>query len=612
MMKKFIYFILGISISLLTACSLNEDPVTSLGKDAVFSSENGLKAYSYSFYDGLPTADDIQQSESNLTDYFATTSVSNFIYKGAFNESNETSWDWTALRNINYFITNCTNSSLPESTKNNYLGIARFFRAYFYYTKVKKYGDVPWIDKALDVNDKELYGARDSRETVMENVYSDLQFAEANITQVKESTCTLVTKWVAYALASRIALFEGTFRKYHGLSLTTSASTWLQRAVDNAKYVMDNGGYSLFTTSDSTAYRQLFTSDTPKSSEIMLAVCSSANLNIYHMANWQWNVSTYGNCPNFIRPFINTYLLRDGTPYTAKNTYTTDDFFNECRSRDYRLYATIRTPGYMREGSLALPDFAGFARIGYHPMKFSVDSKAGDTTNKNTNALPLFRYAEILLNYAEAKAEAGTITDEDWAKTIGLLRTRGGITNGLTKKPTTIDSYLQQTYFPKITDPSILEIRRERAIELCMEGLRFDDLRRWDCGNLLKMPWRGMYIAALNTPLDVDHNGTPDVIYYTDNASLQTAESTINWQTYKSTCATVSITTNLNASGVQAVPCGTGYYLAWDCKEEALRVFGKKQYLYPIPSLVKVKNPNITQNAGWENGASNDGSDVEN
>jgi hypothetical protein len=610
-MKNILYYMLGASLLMLSACSLDEDPQTSLGKDAVFNSDGGLQAYSYSFYDGLPTANSIQQSESSLVDYFATSSISGFIHKGAFNESNETSWSWSTLRNINYFIVNCEKSTVKESVKNNYLGLARFFRAYFYYDKVKRYGDVPWIDKPLDVDDPELYAARDSREKVMENVYADLQFAEQNITQAKESTCTLVTKWVAYALASRVALFEGTYRKYHNLSLATSAATWLQRAAESAQYIMTNGGYSLYTTSDGTAYRQLFTSDNPKTAEIMLAVCSSASLNVYHMANWQWNVSTYGNCPNFIRTYVNTYLMLDGTPYTNKSGYETEDFYEECQNRDYRLSASMRTPGYKREGSLALPDFAGYARIGYHPMKFCVDSKAGDATSNNTNALPLFRYAEVLLNYAEAKAELGTLTDDDWAKTIGLLRARGGITAGLKTKPTTIDPYMKANYFPTVTDPSIMEIRRERAVELCFEGFRFDDIRRWDCGKLLLMPWKGMYIAALNKALDVDHNGTPDVIYYTDAAGLTSAKAGIDWNTYKSTCATVKVTTDLTASGVQVIPQGDGYYLAWDSQENALRVFGKKQYLYPIPSLVMVKNPNITQNAGWENGSSNDGSDAE-
>ena len=95
------------------------------------------------------------------------------------------------------------------------------------------------------------------------------------------------------------------------------------------------------------------------------------------------------------------------------------------------------------------------------------------------------RYAEILLNYAEAKAELGTLTDEDWAKTIGALRARAGITGGtdetgtLTTKPVKAEPYIK-AYYPGVTDPAILEVRRERGIELCLEGFRFDDLKRWN------------------------------------------------------------------------------------------------------------------------------------
>ncbi len=96
-----------------------------------------------------------------------------------------------------------------------------------------------------------------------------------------------------------------------------------------------------------------------------------------------------------------------------------------------------------------------------------------------------------MLNYAEAKAELGTLTDEDWALTVGKLRARAGITGGLTTKPTVVDTYLQTKYFPDITDPVILEIRRDRGIELCMEGFRFYDLIRWKRGELFAngMEW---------------------------------------------------------------------------------------------------------------------------
>ena len=96
-----------------------------------------------------------------------------------------------------------------------------------------------------------------------------------------------------------------------------------------------------------------------------------------------------------------------------------------------------------------------------------------DTRDLNINSVALFRYAEVLLNYAEAKAELGTLTDADWAATIGVLRSRAGITGGLTAKPTVVDPYLQSTYFPAITDPVILEVRRERGIELMPRRIPF-------------------------------------------------------------------------------------------------------------------------------------------
>lgn len=606
---KYSFFVLGL---MLFSCDLNEEPVTSVGKDAIFSSEEGLKTYSYSFYNALPTGNELHYIESTLVDYGATNSINNFVNLNAYSETTSSGWSWTVLRNINYFIANCTNELVTEKVRNNYLGIARFFRAYFYFDMVKRFGDVPWIDKPLNVDDEELYAARDSRELVMEKVYEDLKFACENISAT-DATGSLVTKWVAYAFASRVCLFEGTFRKYHNLNLATSAEKWLERASGAAEYVMGNSGKKLYTTGGSkSSYRALFISNTPITDEILMAVCSSSTLNVYHDANWKWTSATYGTRLNFIRLFVNTYLQSDGTPYTNRTGWKKETFYNECQSRDNRLAQTIRTPGYTRNGKIALPDFAAYARLGYQPLKLCVDATDGDTKTLNTNALPLFRYAEVLLNYAEAKAELGTITDNDWSKTIGALRQRAGITGGLSTRPTEIDKYLQANFFPSVTNPVILEIRRERSIELVLEGFRFDDLRRWKCGELLKLSWEGMYVPTLNKALDMDNNGTPDVIYYTTTAGLNAAKAEINWSQYSATCATVSVSSDLNSSNIQVheVESGNpsaGYYLAWDTQNNAKRVWGNKQYLYPIPSLVMVKNPDITQNKGWENGASNDG-----
>lgn len=609
-MKKIYYILFAVGL-LLNACDLDEAPVTSVDKNAVFSSEEGLQTYSWSFYNAIPTGINLHYQESDLVDFLATNQLNAFVLNNAYSETNSGGWDWSTLRNINYFIVNCTNETISETVRNNYIGLARFFRAYFYYDKVRRFGDVPWIDKPLDVDDAELYAPRDSREVVMENVYKDLQFACEHITRASDQTGSLVTKWVAYAFAARIALFEGTFRKYHNLNLATSADTWLQRVIANAEYLMNNSGKKLYTgAGTSGSYRAVFTSNDPILEEVYMAVCSSSDLSVTHDANWKWTSATYGSRANYIRPYINTFLQTDGTPYTSKAGWETETFYEECQNRDARLAQIIRTPGYTREGKTALPDFGAYARLGYHPLKFCVDATDGDTQSKNTNALPLFRYAEVLLNYAEAKAELGQLTDEDWSKTVGALRARAGITGGINAKPASVDKYLQANYFPSISDPVILEIRRERAIELTLEGFRFDDLRRWKCGELTRdFSWYGMYIPDVNVALDMDNNGTPDVIYYTSEEGLEKAKAAIDWETYSSTCAVVNVSTDPESSNLQVHKAekGSGYYLAWDTQNNYKRVWGNKQYLYPIPALVMVKNPNITQNPGWEGGASNDG-----
>jgi len=601
-MKKYLYFILLAAVFSFSGCNLDEFSVTSIDKKAIFSSEEGLLAYSMSFYDMFPGATDQSIVEYTLMDFGATSTLSGFTLLNGYSENNSSGWSWSNLRNVNYLIVNCTDPAVPESVRNNYIGLARFFRAWFYYGMVRRFGDVPWVDHPLNPDETDiLYGPRDSRELVMEKVYEDLMFAAQHITRTTDATqCTFVTKWAAYAFASRVCLYEGTFRKYHNLNLATSPAVWLKRAEDAAYEVMQNSGKSLHSN-----YRALFTSNDPPASETILAIGASESLGVRHGANWRWTSQTFASALNMIRPFLCTYLQGDGTPYTNREGWQYEDFYEEFQNRDGRLNATLRYPGYVRDGVLALPVFGGYARLGYQPIKLCVDATFGDSQDLSVHALQLMRYAEVLLNYAEAKAEQGTLTDADWARTVGALRQRAGITGGISAKPTVVDNYLKDTYYPDISDPVILEIRRDRAIELLFEGFRFDDIRRWKRGELVKMSWTGMYISGVNIPLDVDHDGIHDVIYYTDDAGLEAAEALANNPSlYK-----VEVSTDPDAQIIQVHPAGNGkgYYLAWLTNNDHLKVWGPKQYYYPIPRTAINLNPNLVQNPGWENGATNDG-----
>ena len=604
MIRRYISLSLLLAGVLTAGCdSLEQNPVATSSKDAVFGSESGLALYATSFYNWMPDANNITQSES-MSDYAARRDVPQFIRPGVYNPrvndltssgqyevvalGGNVNWQWTTLRSINYFLENNVNENVPEGIRNNYSGIARFFRAWFYFEKVKRYGDVPWIDKPLGVEDPALYGGRDSRTVVMDRILEDLDYAIANISATNEGSRTLITKDVALALKSRVALFEGTFRKYHPeFGLQASADRFLNESANAAKVLIDGTRYSLYTGSGvNDSYRQVFIRDVPIAQEVLLTNVQSTALAVRHLANWIFTSATTGVRFSFIRPFIHTYLNIDGTPFTSLADYETKTFQEETKNRDRRLNQTIRTPGYRRLQSgapVAAPPAFSYTYTGYQPIKWSTDDASMDGGSLNTNAVHLFRYAEVLLNYAEAKAELNQLTDADWALTVGALRARAGITGGLASLPTVVDPYLSTVYYPGVSDPVILEVRRDRGIELAMEGFRFYDIVRWARGPLMALEWRGIYVPAANTLIDLDENGTPDVYFMTVN--VPNAER-VGGVTYISVAGTDFKLAN-----------GTSGEIVW--RSDIPRQWEQKNYLYPIPEGDLLTNPALQQNPGW-------------
>lgn len=591
MKNHYILFLLGCLC--FGACKkLDQEPKATPTKEAVFGTENGLKLYTNSFYnmDFLPKN---STSQDAMSDYLAVKAVPDFIRVGGFGPNNSSGWSWTDLRNINYFIENCKDPAIPVATRNNYLGLARYFRAYFYMEKVKRFGNVPWINKPQTFDDPSLTAGRDNRTLVMDSVLADLDYACANIQATNDASRTTITKWVAYAYKSRVCLFEGTFRKYHTeLNLTGTAGKWLNEAVSASDQIMKSNLYSINTNGGpGVSYRQVFTSNAPIIGEVLQAAVADVNLSVLNEANWWWTSGTYGAKASFTRTFINTYLKLDGTPYTNDPAYRTMLFKDEVKNRDLRLKQTIRLGDYKRVTNgqqVAAPPVFSYTFTGYQPIKWTLDDTYFDAGALNTNAVALFRYAEVLLNFAEAKAELGTLTDAEWASTIGVLRARGGITGGLSAKPTIADPYLTTNYFPGITDPTILEIRRERGIELSLEGLRFSDLLRWKRGELMQQEWNGFYVPSLNTPMDLNEDGTPDVVFYQGTRPTPT----VTGVTYIDVSAKIG-----NATNSQLLKNGTSGELIW--MNEIPRKWNDRNYYYPIPLADFQRNPNLGQNPGW-------------
>lgn len=584
-MKKILYTfaVALLAATFLSSCEdfLETEPVDKLVPNNFFQSEKDLELYTNSFYQRmLPGGLEVVQGDE-WGDYTSKNQSPAYI-AGYYSSVDEGAWSWSDLRNINYFLENFDNETIPQEGRDHFEGIARFFRAYFYFEKVKRYGDVPIYEKPLATDDEEqLYKGRDSREDVIDFILADLDFAVSSIRDGKDNSSSMITKQVAQAFLSRVALFEGTYRKYHQeLGLSSTAPVLLQKAASAAQGVMKSGQYSLYTTgTPESDYRTLFISENPVQQEVLLAVVYNNALKRWHNITWKFNSATYGNRWGLNKQFVNTYLQLDGSRFTERSGFDTIQFVREMDNRDHRLAQTVRSLGYTRsDGSAAPPNF-GYTYTGYHLLKHSLDDKRLDGISEAYNSIPLIRYAEVLLNYAEAKAELGEFDESVWNQTIAPLRQRAGVNPNM---PLEADSYLTETYFPGITDTYLLEVRRERGIELCYEGFRYDDLLRWKKGELVEMPWKGIYVPGLNVPMDLDGNGTLDVAF-------------------------VETVPNENVSGViyfvvdgtnSILSEGTSGHIIWRANES--RDFSDKKYLHPISNTDLVLNPNLGQNPGWE------------
>lgn len=580
-MNKIIFIISMAGVMVMQSCkkTLDLKPFDKISPATAFNTEKDLQLYTNSFYLILPTGNDIAHGDA-LSDYLVGRSLSNYIY-GTFNSTLATGWEWKNLRNVNYFLKHYQQAKVPQETSDHYAGLARFFRAWFYFDMVKQFGDVPWYSKAMDAEDPDLYKPRDQRSLVMDSVLADLNFACSHIRSAKDNSASQITRWVALAFKSRVCLYEGTFRKYHPeLNLVSTAPQWLNEAINAATEMMTGNKYKLYTGSAGDAnYRDLFRNEIPKSDEVILAAVNNKSLRVFNDANWYWTSATYGGRFSLIKSFVNTYLKLDGSRFTDQTGYDEIPFWNEVKNRDLRLQQTIRTAGYKRDNTIAPPDFT-YTYTGYQPIKLTLDSKATDGVAENYNSLPIMRYAEVLLNYAEAKAELNTFTTDDWNNTIQLIRSRAGISNS--PLPASPDSYLQQKYFPGINDPVILEVRRERGIELALEGFRYDDLKRWKAGKLLEMEYDGMYVPTMDTPYDLNEDGKPDVAFVNQVPSNKVPGVyyfILDGQQFKLSGGTTG-----NLILLSNLP----------------RSYEDFKYLYPIPYDEIVLNPALEQNPGWQ------------
>lgn len=513
-------------------------PLDKINDANYWTSVSDLKTYANQFYPVMSRINAYQTD--NNSDNQAPASINSFTWNEYVVPASGGGWakgDWSGIRSCNYFLQRYQGVQGNAQEINQYVAEIRFFKAFYYFEKLRSFGDLPWLSQELQVDSEELMSPRDSRKVVMDSVVKELDFAIANLPE--QSAEGRLNKYAALAQKARACLFEGTFRKYHNLG---DAEPMLRASAEAAEAIMNSNQFSLYNTGDpANDFYNLFIQDelngNPEGIMIQRFVVDKL------MHNRVRQLGEFGS--GMTKDFAETYLCKDGEPIALSGLYQGDAVFaDEFVDRDPRMKQTIYTkdrPYHItNDGEYQyqnVPQFDnGMCYTGYRLIKFFSPTQRDFEYQRNTLDDFLYRYGEVLINYAEAMAELGEATQDVLDKSVNLLRDRAGMPH-LTVTVGFVDPNWPNWEVP--VSPLINEIRRERRVELAAEGFRFDDLKRWKAGKLLE-----------------------------------------NAKTY-----------------LGARDPGTGdYRILYPGKT---RTWNDKLYLYPLPVSELTLNPQLTQNPGW-------------
>lgn len=487
-MKKTILYILPALLYLaLAGCTKFVDkglPDTFDDND-FWTTEDKIKTYSWEFYNmftgfgnGSGTGDFYFTS---FTDDQAAPTFANYAVSAPASSSE---WDFAFIRKANIMLERIDQAPISDEAKNHWKGVARFFRAFRYLQLVQAYGNVPWIGRSMDISETGMiYKPRDSRVLVMDSVLADIDFAAANL-RPKDNVNNIntVNNHVALALKSRLCLYEGTYRKYHTELGLAGADKFLLQA-KNASEQLFTAGFVL-SEDYQAVFNSIDLSTGPAVKEVLLFKRYVPGVLTHSVIGF-----TTGSTQmrGLTKSAVDAYLCNDGLPISLSPKYMGDDNIkNQRANRDKRMLITVDT-FLCYNGSLV----NGLSSsTGYRPSKYLQPKVANERSPYNDTDAPLFWYAEVLLNYAEACAEldqlgAYTISQADLDNSINKLRDRAGVPhlqlNGVQGVAVNGTPYTDTKKDADVTS-LVWEIRRERRVELMMDGFRYQDILRWKKG----------------------------------------------------------------------------------------------------------------------------------
>lgn len=493
--KKIIIGLIGFS-TLFYSCAdwLDRDPLDLVTEAAYFKTPADFTVFVNNFYNQMgnwwSTSEALRDDESDIQ--FTSTSAPMRI-AGRATITSGPGYSYGNVRAANYVIQKGKEYAGSFDDIKQAIGEAHFFRAIFYFNLLRNFGDVQWIGKVLTMESPELYGTRDSRKFVAEQIIADLDTAIMYLKTDKGDGASRIHKWEALYWQSRIALYEGTWEKYHAGTVFAAkeadANKFLTKAASAAKQIMDSGLYSIWSSGDTENdfyynfnWRD-FTSHPEWIRWAKMDLKQEINSHRYLY------IQAYANSRSASKFLIDQFLCKDGLPISTSPLYLGDNTIeDEAANRDPRFKGTIFTksaPWRVEEGKDTIfyefvfneylftnvqnSNGTGYQwRKRYYEVYKYHDSQYEDTP------VPHYRYAEPLLNYAEARAELEQLTQADLDATINKLRDRVGMPhlelNNVPADP--------KARYPELP-PIINEIRRERLCELAGEGVRWDDLMRW-------------------------------------------------------------------------------------------------------------------------------------
>jgi len=574
-MKKSIFYILAASALVLGSCDdlLDKNPRDTFTNNPDFwSNSNQVESYSNGFYEFYGSASNFYFNA--LNDDQIEPTFANWTFTTVPTKAGAWSARFTNIRRVNYMLDGLKTSTLPAAQKKRYEAIGRLNRAHEYAELARLYGDVQWENKVIgDLNDEAVYGERTDQDVVMDSVLNDLDFAIANLAS-NTADKTLWSKELALAVKSDVCLYWGTYCKYRNQADNgkaadlTLANKFLQECVNASEQLMNSGKFSLDpgTVSGGKTYTLFNSINIGNNPEVIFYRNYEKDL-ISHPASLPDYTCGSTTQKGITKDAIDAFLFLDGKP-KATTSLPTDDKAVEDANHNYSIAHFLANKD--KRLSLLVDHILAFKGHGWirdepspdGPLPAEMTSSTGYTiykfdnpqltlhyrTNTNTGYtdVPMYWYAIILLNEAEAKAELGTITQTDLDKTINLLQARAGLPN-MTLTPA--------------NDPAnnagvsnlIWEIRRCRRCELMLDN----DYRYWDL-----VRWH---------QLDkLDSNNYPNINLGANVTNVPDADK--------------------NAQGYLK---GTS----------ATRKFEAKYYHYPVPAneikLVKDQGKVLTQNPGW-------------